>query len=90
MNAISFEVAFSAVFGLLTSALWAWVNSISKRISQSSEECKELRQDINNVRLAYQSRDDARRENEQITGLLKEIRADLKEVSEKLDKKADK
>lgn len=90
MNVISFESIFVAVVGLLTSAFWIWVNSISKRINDSNHECKELWQDINNVRINYQSREDARRDNEQIIGLLKDIRAELKDFNEKLNRKADK
>lgn len=87
---LTLDFAFQTLLGLAISAFWFYVKNLATRLKEDQAAREALVERLHKVELTYQSRADAQRENAQITELLKEIRADLKEVSEKLDRKADK
>ena len=82
--AFTIEAAFQTALGLIISIIGFYVKALSAKLDTSDHDNQRL------TELSYQRREDARRENEQITELLRDIRNDVKEVAEKLDRKADK
>lgn len=90
MNYISLDMAFQALLGLASAGFWMYVKNLSDRMKDATEERFDIYKQIAQVRESYQSRDEARREFAQMMDLLKEIKADLRDVAEKLEKKADK
>ena len=93
MNAQQFltiEWAFGLVVSIAITALWRYVNSQAETDKELARDIKHLTEKVHQVEKGYQSKDDAKHESGEIKALLKEIRAELKEVSNKIDKKADK
>ena len=88
--AFTIEAAFQTALGLIISIIGFYVKALSAKLDKSDYDNQRLTERLHNIELSYQRREDARRENEQITELLRDIRNDVKEVAEKLDRKADK
>lgn len=84
------ELLIETILGLAISAFWFYARNLSEKLAASDKAHQNLTTQLHQVELTYQSRADAVRENEQIMGLLREIRAELKEMNEKLNQKADK
>lgn len=87
---ITVEWAFGILFSFILAAFWHYVRGLSERFNKSECDRAQLHQEINQVKLDYMSKDEARTYRSEIADLLREIKADVKEVSEKLDRKADK
>lgn len=88
--AFTIEAAFQTALGLIISIIGFYVKSLSAKLEKSDAAYQKLIDRLHDIELSYQKRADARLENQQITDLLKEIRREIKELSDKLDKKADK
>ncbi|EHT03176.1 TPA: hypothetical protein MAQ46_003922 [Klebsiella pneumoniae] len=80
---MTFEVAFNIVLAI-TSTLFGGL------IRYLFTEIKELRTAVQAVRTEYQRRDDARRDNDQLLDLLREVKRSVEHIDQKLDRKADK
>lgn len=93
MNAQQFltiEWAFGLVISIAITSLWRYVNSQAEIDKELARDIKHLTTKLYEVEKSYQSKDDARRESEEIKRLLKEIKDDVKEVSNKINQKEDK
>ncbi len=88
--ALTIEAAFQTLLGLIISIIGFYVKSLAAKLEKNDKENQRLTERLHDIELCYQRREDARRENEQITALLKDIRHEVKEVADKLDRKADK
>ncbi len=73
---------------------WYWVNSVKNNSQDNTNKLEGIKTDIAVFKLEvsknYQSKEDAHRDMNLIMETLKEIKVEVKEVSHKLDKKADK
>lgn len=87
---MDFEFGFKTLWGVATAAGWFWVNGLSQRLKEAEQERAKLRERLHDVEKGYQSKTDARELRQEILDNLREIKGSLKEVNEKLDKKADK
>lgn len=87
---MDFEFAFKTLWAIATAAGWFWVNGLSARLNEAEQERSVLRERIHEVEKNYQTRIDARELRADILENLREIKASLKEVNIKLDKKVDK
>lgn len=87
---MDFEFGFKTLWGVATAAGWFWVNGLSQRLKEAEQERAKLRERLHDVEKGYQSKTDARELRQEILDNLREIKSSLKEVNEKLDKKADK
>lgn len=73
---------------------WYWVNSLKNNSQENTKNIDSINSKLNDFKLQvteqYQSKADAHRDMNLIMETLKEIKVEVKEVSNKLDKKADK
>ncbi len=82
------------VITLLSSIFWFWVHSIQKKQDEERqrnfETGKKLQEFQQEVYQKYQTKDEAKDNFEQIMSSLRDIKADVHRISDKLDRKADK
>lgn len=88
--AFTIEAALQTALGLIISIIGFYVKNLASKLDKHDKENQRLTERLHAIELSYQRREDARHENEQITALLRDIRNEVKEVADKLDKKADK
>ncbi len=87
---ITVEYVFGLVVSFLMALLWYWVKSISDGLKDAGKERNQLLDRLHKVESTYQTRNDAKENRAEVLNLLREIKADLKEVSQKIERKADK
>lgn len=84
----------STVVGLITTIFWRWVSNISDTSKDNGRKMDELKTEVTAFKLEvsqnYQSKADAHKDMQLITDMLREIKTEVKELGNKLDKKADK
>lgn len=87
-------LTISIVAGVIQAIFWRWVSSIgdsnkenSKKLENFGSELAELRAEVYRD---YQSKNNAHIDNQRILESLSDLKADVKELSHKLDKKVDK
>ncbi len=84
----------STVIALLSSIFWFWVHSIQKKQDEERQRNfeigKKLQDFKDDVYQNYQTKDEAKDNFEQIMSSLRDIKADVHRISDKLDRKADK
>ncbi|WP_085357863.1 hypothetical protein [Neisseria dumasiana] len=87
---VTVEYVFGLVVSFLIALLWYWVKGISDNLKDARKERDALLGRLHNVENLYQTKADAKDNRMEILNLLREIKADLKEVSQKIERKADK
>ncbi len=84
----------TAVVGFITTIFWRWVSVVSDTSKDNTKKLEDVKSDIGLFKLhvseLYQSKADAHKDMQFIIELFKEIKADVKEIGNKMDKKADK
>ena len=94
MNDAMMMLIISTVVGLISTIFWRWVSTVSDGSKDNTKKVDDLRTDLTSFKLEvsqnYQSKADAHRDMQTIMDGLKEIKVEVKEVGNKLDKKADK
>lgn len=94
MNDAMMVLIISTVVGLISTIFWRWVSTVSDGGKDNTKKVDDLRTDLTSFKLEvsqnYQSKADAHRDMQTIMDGLKEIKVEVKEVGNKLDKKADK
>lgn len=94
MNDAMMVLIISTVVGLISTIFWCWVSTVSDGSKDNTKKVDDLRTDLTSFKLEvsqnYQSKADAHRDMQTIMDGLKEIKVEVKEVGNKLDKKADK
>ncbi len=82
------------VITLLSSIFWFWVHSIQKKQDEERQRNFEIGRKLqdfkDDVYQNYQTKDEAKDNFEQIMSSLRDIKADVHRISDKLDRKADK
>ncbi len=82
------------VITFVSSVFWFWVNSLVKSQAEARQKIDEIEVKLyefqQEVYQSYQSKADSHRDIERIESLCNEIKKELRIVSNKLDKKADK
>ena len=73
---------------------WYWVNSLKNSSQENTKKIDDVKKEVTDFKLEvsqnYQTKADAHRDMQTIIETLREIKAEVKEVGNKLDKKADK
>lgn len=87
---MDFEFGFKTLWGIATAAGWFWVNGLSIKLKEAEQDRIKLRERLHEVEKGYQSKAEARELRQEIVDNLREIKGSLKELNNKLDKKADK
>ncbi len=94
MNDAMIMFALATVVTLITTVFWRWVSSISQVQDKYREQIEAIRNDIAELRTIihrdFQSKNESHRDNAQILEMLREIKADVTRLGEKMDRKADK
>lgn len=84
------EMMFNIVLGLLTAALWHWVRTIREDAKAVEKLCYSIKDDVANVKIAYETESSARDRQQDILSALAKIERKLEKIEEKLERKADK
>lgn len=94
MNDTYVVLTISIIAGVIQAIFWRWVATISAAQDKSSSQLDDLKVQISELRAEiyrnYQSKSDAHIDNQRILESLNDLKADVKELGHKLDKKADK
>lgn len=73
---------------------WKWVSSLKENSQENSKKIETINTTIIDLKTEiyrdYQSKEDAHKDHKHLLEVLKEIKGDIKEVGNKLDKKVDK
>ncbi len=84
----------TAVVGFITTIFWRWVSTVSDTSKDNSKKLEDVKSEMGLFKLHvsenYQSKTEAHKDMTLIMETLKEIKGDVKEIGNKLDKKADK
>lgn len=87
-------LTISIVATIVQACFWRWVANLSSSQDKNSSQLDELKAHINELRgemyRNYQSKSDAHLDSQRILESLSDLKADVKELGHKLDKKADK
>ncbi|MBL4788835.1 MAG: hypothetical protein JKY60_07215 [Kordiimonadaceae bacterium] len=88
---IDFKFAFQAAWAILTAALWIYIKHVADRLAAADSRAAALQTKLHAVEVGYKADIAALQTNGDNTMLLlREIRQDIKQVADKLDRKADK
>lgn len=94
MNDAIALLILSTIIGLISTAFWRWVSSISDISRDNASKMDALRGEFMQFQLEfagdYQRKSDAHIDNERIIKAIDELKGDVKELSHKLDRKMDK
>ena len=87
-------LSVTTVVTIVQAIFWRWVSSVSDNSKDNAKKLEDMKTDISGFKLDvsqnYQSKADAHHDMQTIMDGLKEIKVEVKEVGNKLDKKADK
>lgn len=87
-------LTISIVATIVQAIFWRWVATLSSSQDENRLQLNQLKSDIAELRSEmyrnYQSKSDAHIDNQRILDSLSDLKADVKELGHKLDKKADK
>lgn len=87
-------LTISIVAGIIQAIFWRWVATLSSSQDENRLQISTLKSEVSDLRAEmyrnYQSKSDAHIDNQRILDSLSDLKADVKELGHKLDKKADK
>ena len=89
-NFLTIDYVFQGAIGIVMTVLWRYIGKVDDTFDAVQAENHTLRERLHEVEKSYQSKAEAREYKGEVLGLLREIKSDLKEVNDKLDRKADK
>lgn len=88
------EQLYNTIISLLIAIGWYWVRGIDKKQDEDKARMDRIEAQLNSemrgIGEHYQRRDDAREQYGQIYEALKDIKAQVQRINDKLDHKADK
>ena len=87
---LTIDYVFQGAIGIVMTVLWRYIGKVDGKFDSVQAENHALRERLHDVEKSYQSKAEAREYKGEVLGLLREIKSDLKEVNDKLDRKADK
>ena len=87
-------LTISIVATIVQAIFWRWVATLSSSQDENRLQISTLKSEVSDLRAVmyrnYQSKSDAHIDNQRILDSLSDLKADVKELGHKLDKKADK
>lgn len=87
-------LTISIVAGIIQAIFWRWVATLSSSQDENRLQISTLKSEVSDLRAEmyrnYQSKSDAHIDNQRILDSLSDLKADVKKLGHKLDKKADK
>ena len=87
-------LTISIVATIVQAIFWRWVATLSSSQDENRLQISTLKSEVRDLRAEmyrnYQSKSDAHIDNQRILDSLSDLKADVKELGHKLDKKADK
>jgi len=87
-------LTISIVAPIAQAIFWRWVATLSSSQDENRLQISTLKSEVSDLRAEmyrnYQSKSDAHIDNQRILDSLSDLKADVKELGHKLDKKADK
>ena len=87
-------LTISIVATIVQAIFWRWVATLSSSQDENRLQISTLKSEVSDLRAEmyrnYQSKSDAHIDNQRILDSLSDLKADVKELGHKLDKKADK
>ena len=87
-------LTISIVATIVQAIFWRWVATLSSSQEKNRLQISTLKSEVSDLRAEmyrnYQSKSDAHIDNQRILDSLSDLKADVKELGHKLDKKADK
>lgn len=94
MNDAMIMFALATVVTLISTVFWRWVSSISQVQDKYRLQIAAINADISALKAElyrdYQSKNESHRNNAQVLEMLREIKADVTRLGDKMDRKADK
>ena len=85
---LTIDYVFLGAVGI--TVLWRYSGHVAGKFAAGQTDNLALRERLHEVEKAYQTKLEAREHKGEVLELLREIKSDLKEVNDKLDRKADK
>lgn len=89
-NFLTVEWAFGILVSFFIALLWHFIRVLEKKFDEASHDRKDLRNEINAVKLAYATKQEASANAQNVMSALNRLEDKLDRVNEKLDKKVDK
>ncbi len=94
MNDTLIMFGLTTVVTLVFTVFWRWVSSIGQIQEKNGNQIDAVAADVAALKAEvyrdYQSKNESRHDNEQILEMLREIKANVSKLNDKLDRKADK
>ena len=87
---LTIDYVFQGAIGIVMTVLWRYIGKVDGKFDSVQAENHALRERLHEVEKSYQSTAEAREYKGEVLELLREIKSDLKQVSDKLNEKADK
>ena len=87
---LTIDYVFQGAVGIVMTVLWRYIGKVDGKFDAVQTDNLALRERLHEVEKAYQTKLEAREHKGDVLELLREIKSDLKEVNDKLDRKADK
>lgn len=87
---LTIEWAFGILVSFFIALLWHFIRVLDKKFDDASYDRKDLRNEINAVKLSYATKQEATANAQNVMASLNRLEDKLDRVNEKLDKKADK
>lgn len=87
---LTIEWAFGILVSFFIALLWHFIRVLEKKFDDASHDRKDLRNEINTVKLSYATKQEATANVKNVMASLNRLEDKLDRVNEKLDKKADK
>lgn len=87
---LTIDYVFQGAIGIVMTVLWRYIGKVDGKFDSVQAENHALRERLHEVEKVYQTKAEAREYKGEVLELLREIKSDLKQVSDKLNEKADK
>ena len=87
---LTIDYVFQGAIGIVMTVLWRYIGKVDGKFDSVQAENHALRERLHEVEKVYQTKVEAREYKGEVLELLREIKSDLKQVSDKLNEKADK
>ena len=87
---LTIDYVFQGAIGIVMTVLWRYIGKVDGKFDSVQAENHALRERLHEVEKVYQTKAETREYKGEVLELLREIKSDLKQVSDKLNEKADK
>ena len=89
-NFLTMEWAFGIATSFLIALLWHFIRVLEKKFDDGETAYERLREELNQVKLAYATKAEAIANNQNVMLSLNRLENKLDRLNDKIDKKADK